>query len=55
MTILVKEYETSKLAIVEMSSTGTDSWASADGKYTTTLAKDEFEDGGEILVRIPKK
>jgi hypothetical protein len=55
MTILVKEYETAKLVMVEMRSNGANSWASSDGKYTTTLAKDEFEDGGEILVRIPKK
>ena len=55
MTILVKEYETAKLVMVEMRSNGANSWASSDGKYTTILAKDEFEDGGEILVRIPKK
>jgi hypothetical protein len=55
MVVLIKEFETAKLLMVELRSTSGDNWASSNGEYTATISKAEFEDGGEILVRIPKK
>lgn len=55
MVVLVKEFETAKLASVELICGGGDEWTSKDGKYTATYPGQEFTTGGTVLVRVPKK
>lgn len=55
MTLMVKDYETAKMSLVNMTNIGGEDWKSADGKYTCKFAKDGFTSAGEVLVRVPKK
>ena len=55
MIVLVKEFKSAKLIMIEMTNTGGDNWSSAGGEYTGTYPSQEFTTGGTILVRVPKK
>ena len=55
MVVLVKEFESAKLLMIEMTNTGGDNWSSSDGEYTGTYSSKEFTAGGTVLVKVPKK
>lgn len=55
MVVLVKEFETARLAMIELRNTGGDTWSSSGGEYTGTYPAQEFTTGGTVLVRVPKK
>ena len=55
MVVLVKDFLTAKVSVVELVSKDANNWESKDGAYTCNYSKDEFETGEEILVRVPKK
>lgn len=55
LVVLVKQFETSKLLMIEMTNTYADVWTSRNGEYTGVYPASEFTSGGTTLVRVPKK
>lgn len=56
VSVLIKDFETSKLIMKDMTSRDGVNWVTSDGLFTCNIPKDMFEqDAGEVLVKISKK
>jgi len=56
VSVLIKDFETSKLVAKEMTSIDGINWATSDGLFTCNIPKDMFEQTtGDVLVKISKK
>ena len=55
LVVLVKEFDSAKLLMIEMTNTSGDNWTSKDGEYTGTYPSQEFVTGGTVLIKVPKK
>jgi ribosomal protein L11 len=56
VSVLIKDFETSKLIMKDMTSRDGVNWATSDGLFTCNIPEDMFaKDAGEVLVKISKK
>lgn len=54
LTILIKDFETATLTARQFTKSSGTTWVSEGSEYSCEITDDMFN-GGEILVRVPKK
>jgi hypothetical protein len=54
LTVLIKDFETATLFAKQFQKSEGTTWISEGGEYSCEIT-DEMFNGGEILVRVPKK
>jgi len=54
LTVLIKDFETASLVTKQFTKSSENLWTTNGGEYSCEITDDMFN-GGEILVRVPKK